>query len=60
MKLKIYITVLLGIMCCLTARSQDVALKTNLLADGLFNPNLGIEIGLAPKWTLDVSGQFNA
>ncbi|GAA6401036.1 DUF3575 domain-containing protein [Bacteroides ovatus] len=40
-------------------RAQDVALKTNLLADGFFNPNLGIEIGLFPKWTLDVSGQFN-
>lgn len=41
-------------------RAQDVALKTNLLADAFFNPNLGIEVGLAPKWTLDVSGQFNA
>lgn len=41
-------------------RAQDVALKTNLLSDGFLNPNLGLEIGLAPKWTLDVSGQFNA
>jgi len=40
-------------------RAQDVALKTNLLADGFLNPNLGIEIGLAPKWSLDVSGQYN-
>ena len=32
-------------------RAQDVVLKTNLLADGFFNPNLGIEIGLSPKWT---------
>ena len=41
-------------------KAQDVALKTNLLADGFFNPNLGIEVGLAPKWTLDITGQFNA
>lgn len=40
-------------------RAQDVALKSNLLADAFLNPNLGIEIGLSPRWTLDVSGQFN-
>ena len=43
-----------------SVKAQDVALKTNLLADGFFNPNLGIEVGLAPKWTLDITGQFNA
>ncbi len=41
-------------------RAQDVAIKTNLLSDALLSPNLGIEVGLSPKWTLDVSGQFNA
>lgn len=43
-----------------TVRAQDVAVKTNLLADGILSPNLGLEIGLAPKWTVDVTGQFNA
>lgn len=43
-----------------TTRAQDVAVKTNLLADAFLSPNLGIEIGLTPKWSLDVSGQFNA
>lgn len=43
-----------------SVKAQDVALKTNLLADGFFNPNFGIELGLAPKWTLDITGQFNA
>lgn len=42
-----------------TVRAQDVAVKTNLLADATLSPNLGVEIGLAPKWTLDVSGQYN-
>lgn len=41
-------------------RGQDVAIKTNILADAFLNPNAGIEIGLAPKWTLDVTGQLNA
>lgn len=39
--------------------AQDIALKTNLVSDCLLSPNLGVEIGLAPKWTLDVSGQLN-
>lgn len=43
-----------------TVRGQNVAVKTNLLTDGLLSPNLGVEIGLAPKWTLDVDGQLNA
>lgn len=42
------------------ARGQNVAIKTNLLADAVLSPNLGLEVGLAPKWTLDVTGQFNA
>lgn len=43
-----------------TVRGQNAAVKTNLLADAFVSPNLGVEIGLAPRWTLDVSGQFNA
>lgn len=39
--------------------AQDVAVKSNLVSDAFLNPNLGVEIGVAPKWTLDVSGQFN-
>ena len=47
----------LGTMLC--AKGQDVGLKTNLLSDGFLSPNLGIEVGLAPRWTLDLSGQVN-
>ena len=35
-----------------TAFSQSVGIKTNLVNDALLSPNLGLEIGLAPKWTL--------
>jgi hypothetical protein len=28
--------------------------------DATLSPNLGVEIGLAPKWTIDVTGQMNA
>lgn len=42
-----------------SVRSQDVALKSNLLYDAALSPNLGIEVGLAPRWTFDLSGNFN-
>lgn len=42
------------------ATAQDAAVKTNLLSDTFLNPNLGIETGLSPRWTLDISGLFNA
>ena len=42
------------------AVGQKVALKTNLIGDALLNPNLGIELGIAPKWSLDVPASFNA
>ena len=44
----------------LGAKAQNFALKTNLLSDALLNVNLGMETGLAPRWTLDLSGEYNA
>lgn len=41
-------------------KAQSAALKTNLLYDAAATINLGLEVGLAPKWTLDLSGNFNA
>lgn len=43
-----------------TVCGQNVAVKTNLLSDASLNPNLGIEAGLAPRWTMEVAGQLNA
>lgn len=40
-------------------RAQNVNLKTNLLTDALLSPNLGIEIGLKPHWSLDLTGEVN-
>ncbi len=39
--------------------AQNVALKTNLVGDALLSPNAAIEVGLAPKWSAELSGQFN-
>lgn len=41
-------------------KAQQVAVKTNLVYDATANVNAGIEVGLAKRWTLDVSGNLNA
>lgn len=41
------------------APAQEVALKTNLLYDATTTLNLGVEWGVAEKWTLDISGNYN-
>lgn len=40
--------------------AQKVALKTNLLTDAVLSPNLGIEVGLSPKWTIEGTYEMNA
>lgn len=49
-------------MACvaLPAQSQEVAIKTNLLYDATATVNLGAEVQVAPKWSLDLSGNLNA
>ena len=42
------------------SKAQNMAIKTNLLYDISATVNAGFEIGLAPQWTLDVSGNLNA
>lgn len=44
---------------CFSAFSQNVGVKSNLIYDAMLSPNVGIEVGLAPKWTVDVSGNVN-
>lgn len=55
---------LLGILVMLMlatagTRAQKVALKTNLVTDATATVNLGAEFALAPKWTLDLSANYN-
>ncbi len=39
--------------------AQEVAVKTNLLYDATLTVNLGAEVTVAPKWSIDLSGNFN-
>lgn len=59
MKLKVYTILVLGLLLGLSAKAQHVAVKTNVLYDATATINAGVEVGLAPRWTLDVSGNFN-
>ena len=60
MKIKrIFCLLVLALATTLAAQAQKVALKTNLLDDAVLDANLGIEFGLAPSWTLDITGSYN-
>lgn len=50
---------LLALSAVVGLKGQNVAVKSNLLYDAALNVNAGIEIGLAPRWTLDLSGDYN-
>lgn len=53
------IAILLGFaMSALSANAQKVALKTNLLMDADASVAVGVEVGLAKHWTIDLSGDF--
>lgn len=56
--LKFYVVFLLA-FSCIEARCQKVALKSNLLYDATATVNAGVEIGLAPRWTFDISANYN-
>ena len=43
----------------LSVSAQDVAVKSNLLYDAALNINGGVEFGVAPKWTVDVTANYN-
>ncbi len=60
MRKRMYVSALLLCLFLPVARSQEVALKTNLLYDATATINLGIEAGVAPRWTLELSGNLNA
>lgn len=55
---------IVSVLCMIFLSSENVyaqkaAVKTNLLYDATSTLNLGFELGLSPKWTLDISGNYN-
>lgn len=41
-------------------RGQNFTAKTNVLYGATLTANAGVEVGLAPRWSLDLSGGYNA
>ena len=60
MKLGIFLLIIVMNIVAHPVCSQNVAIKTNILSDVFLNINTGLEVGLAPRWTLDISGEVNA
>ena len=57
---KVAILILFMLGCAISeGHAQKVALKSNLLYDATTTMNLGLEIGLARKWTLDIPVNYN-
>ncbi len=60
MKKFLFVAILfIGLAFANNAQGQKVAIKNNLLYDATGTINLGIEFGLAPKWTLNIEGMYN-
>lgn len=57
--IKKFCLLLLMLVASFGAKAQVAGIKTNLLYDAALSPTLGLEFGLAPKWSLDISGTFN-
>lgn len=51
-----------AVLMCLTfiTHAQKAVVKTDLLTDVTLTPNIGVEVGIAPKWTVELRGQLNA
>lgn len=50
-----------GALCFMPAASaQQLSVKTNILYDATATINLGAELRVAPHWSIDVSGNYNA
>lgn len=58
-RIRLLILAVVAVFACLQGHSRQFAIKSNLLSDIALSPNLGFEVGLAPKWTLNASGQLN-
>ena len=54
------ISLLISLLATITwCTAQDVGIKTNFLYWGTATPNLGVEVRVAPRWTIDLSGGYN-
>lgn len=60
MKLIRTMTLTAAMAASIASSAQTVGVKTNLLDDALLDVNLGVEVGMAEKWTFDMPVSVNA
>lgn len=60
MKRKLLVVALAILSSAFASMAQNFAVKTNLLYDATATINVGAEIGIAPRWTGNISGNYNA
>ena len=53
------VLIVLGYLLCTTLAFGQVTVKTNVPLDIVRIPNLGFEVGLSKKFTLDVPFYYN-
>ena len=58
-KVTLCLFVLFFMIGAVKTKAQNVAVKTNFIYDATATANIGLEVGLAPKWTFDLSANLN-
>lgn len=58
--MKLILRILFLLLGCVVSAQAQVAVKTNLLYDAALSANIGAEIAVAPKWSVELSGNINA
>ena len=58
---RIFLLLFVTVATCFGGKlsAQDWAIKTNLAYDATTTMNLGFEVAVAEKWTMDISGNYN-
>ncbi len=59
MKSKEVILVLICLLLAVNKTSGQIAVKSNILGDAVVIPNIGVEVGISPKFTIDVPFYYN-
>ena len=58
--MKVILRILLLMVGCSMSMQAQLAVKSNVLYDATLSPNIGIELGLAPRWSVELTGNLNA
>lgn len=56
---KLFLLVSIIMLATFSVSAQKIAVKTNMLYDVTSTLNLGFEFAVSPKWTADLSGNYN-